>query len=98
MNKTNNYYIDTNGDMIGYPTKYYLEKIEQTATPFYGKLKMIAMRRNNSSVYFILKDENGKHYYMNDSMFEKYITSHEVILEENWNFYKQGNTYSIGAD
>lgn len=97
MNKTNNYYIDNNGDMIGYP-RYYLEKIEQTATPFYGKLKMIAMHRNNSSVYFILEDENGKLYYMNDAMFEKYITSHEVVLEENWNFYKQGNAYSIGAD
>lgn len=97
MNKTNNYYIDTNGDMIGYP-RYAHEKIEQTAAPFYGKLKMIAMRRNNSSVCFTLKDENGKLYYMNDSMFEKYITSHEVVLEENWNFYKQGNAYSIGAD
>lgn len=97
MNKTNNYYIDNNGDMIGYP-RYYLEKIEQAAAPFYGKLKMIAMHRNNSSVYFILEDENGKHYYMNDSMFEKYITSHEVVLEENWNFYKQGNAYSIGAN
>ena len=45
-----------------------------------------------------MKDENGKLYYMNDAMFEKYITSHEVVLEENWNFYKQGNAYSIGAD
>lgn len=33
MNKTNNYYIDTNGDMIGYP-RYDPKKIEQTATPF----------------------------------------------------------------
>lgn len=98
MNKTNNYYIDNNGDMIGYPKKYYPEKIERTAAPFSGKLKMIAMRRNNSSVYFILEDEKGKHYCMTDSMFEKYITSHEVILEEKWNFYKQGNVYSIGAD
>ena len=42
MNKTNNYYIDTNGDMIGYP-RYDPKKIEQTATPFYGKLKIIVV-------------------------------------------------------
>ena len=98
MNKTNAYYINSDGDMIGYPKKYYLEKIEQTAAPFSGKLKMIAMHGNNSSVYFILEDENGKHYCMNDTMFGKYITSHDVILDGSWNFYKQGNSYSIGTD
>lgn len=95
MNKAKKYYVDTNSDMIGY-ARYRTEKTEILAKPFHAKLKIKEVGWVNSGVYFILEDENGKLYNMNDVMFRKYILENDVFLEGDWDFYQQGTVFSIG--
>ena len=96
MNKTKKYYVDNDGNMIGYTRYLRTAKTEVPAEPFRAKLKMKQIGWTNSGVYFILEDENGKTYNMNDAMFKEYISKNEVFLEEDWDFYQQGTVFSIG--
>ncbi len=96
MNKAKKYYIDEDGDMIGYPRRR-SKKTEVEAIPFHAKLKITGIGWNNSGCYFALKDENGKHYNMNDIMLKDCIKKgKEIFIEGDWNFYQQGTAYSIG--
>lgn len=97
MRITNKYYVDKNGDMVGYPNRYYGSKgIEVPAEPFHAKLKIIEIGWLNSGFCIKLQDENGKMYNMNNVMFKEYLTQSDTYLEGDWNFYKQGNSFSIG--
>jgi hypothetical protein len=95
MKLTKKYYVDTEGNMIGYP-RYRHEKIEKTAEPFHAKLKIVRVGWLNSGCYFELQDKNGNIYSMNDIMFKKYIAQNDVYIEGDWNFYQQGTAFSIG--
>lgn len=95
MNKAKKYYVDKNGNMI-YKHSKYEESTEVSAAPFNAKLKLDGIGWSRSGCYFLLTDENGKIYYMNDVMFRDYIEQHDVYLEGEFNFYQQGQVYSIG--
>ena len=96
MKKAKKYYVDKDGNMIGYTRYRTLEKTEMPAEPFHAKLKIIHIGWLNSGCYFELQDENGKMYSMNDIMLRKYIEKNDVYLEGDWNFYQQGTVFSIG--
>ena len=95
MNITNKYYVDKNGDMLGYP-RYMPVKNEVEAKPFHAKLKIARIGWLNSGFFIELEDESGKTYSMNDIMFRNYIAQNDVYIEGDFNFYKQGTAYSIG--
>lgn len=96
MNKAKKYYIDNNGNMIGYTRYYRLKKTEMPVEMFHAKLKIKRIGYLNNGFYFELEDENGKIYSMNDVLFCKYIEKNDVFIEGNWKFYQQGTAFSIG--
>ena len=97
MNLAKKYYVDENGNMIGYTRWYHKdEKIEMPAEPFHAKLKIVHIWCLNSGCCFELQDENGKTYNMNDTMLREYIKTNDAYLEGDWNFYQQGTSFSIG--
>lgn len=96
MKLAKKYYVDKNGDMIGYTRYRSNDKIEQQAEPFHAKLKIVRVGWLNSGFCLELQDENGKTYNMNDVMFREYIDRKDVYLEGNWNFYQQGISFSVG--
>jgi len=96
MNLTKKYYVDKNGDMIGYTRYRSSDKIEMPAESFHAKLKIIRVGWLNSGFCLELQDENGKSYNMNDVMFREYIARNDLCLEGDWNFYQQGTSFSIG--
>ena len=89
MNKAKKYYVDKDNNMIGY-TRYHNknERTELPAEVFHAKLKIVRIGWLNSGVYFVLEDENGKRYNMNDTLFREYIEKNDVYLEGEWNFYQ----------
>ena len=97
MRLAKKYYVDENGNMIGY-TRWYRkdEKIEVPAEPFHAKLKIARIGWLNSGCCYELQDENGKTYNINDTMLSEYIKNNDVYLEGDWNFYQQGTSFSIG--
>ena len=95
MNIAKRYYVDKNGDMIGY-TRYQKDRLEMPAQPFHAKLKIVRIGWLNSGFCIELEDENGKMYNMNDVMFRQYLRMNDVYLEGDWNFYQQGTAFSIG--
>lgn len=90
------YYVDKDDNMIGYPRYRKTDRIEKTAAPFQGKLKICSIDWLNSGVCFTLEDEKGKIYSMNDVILREYIKQKDVFLEGDWNFYQQGSSFSIG--
>ena len=96
MNKTKKYRVDKNGNMVGYYRHRSINDVEVQAEPFHAKLKVIGIGWLNSGCYFVLQDENGKTYNMNDTMLREYIGKNDVYLEGDWQFYQQGTSYSIG--
>ena len=96
MKLVKKYYVDKNGDMIGYPRYCTSEKAETPAEPFSAKLKIVRIGWLNSGFFIELQDENGKMYNMNDTMFREYISQKDLYLEGDWNFYQQGISFSIG--
>lgn len=96
MRATNKYYVDKNGDMIGYTRYIAGEKHEMPAEQFHAKLKIVRIGWLNSGFCLELQDENGKTYNMNDVMFREYLAQNDLYLEGDWNFYKQGTSFSIG--
>ena len=96
MKLVKKYYVDKNGNMIGYTNRYRLEKTEMPAEMFHAKLQIKQVGWLNSGFYFILEDEHGKEYYMNDVLFRKYIEKNDMFIEGDWQFYQQGIAFSIG--
>ncbi len=96
MNLAKNYYVDKDGNMAGYTRYGKANLTEVPAEPFHAKLKMIRIDWLNSGCRFVLQDENGKTYSMNDSILREYIKQIDLYLEGDWNFYQQGTSYSIG--
>lgn len=96
MNKAKKYYVDKDGNMIGYPRHHRNDKTEMLPEVFYGKLKIIGIGWLNSGFYLSLQDENGKVYNMNNIMFKEYVKQNDVYIEGDWDFYQQGTAYSIG--
>ena len=96
MNIAKKYYVDKNGDMVGYTRYRSADKIEMPAETFHAKLKVVRIEWLNSGFCLELQDENGKTYNMNDVMFREYIARNDVHLEGDWNFYQQGTSFSIG--
>lgn len=95
MNITKKYYVDKDGNMIGYP-RFAPTKNEVEAKPFHSKLKISRIGWLNNGFFIELEDESGKTYSMNDVMFSDYIAHNDVYIEGDFNFYKQGTAYSIG--
>lgn len=95
MNKAKKYYVDENGNMVGY-TRYCRNKTEMPVETFHARLKVVGIGWLNCGCYFILQDENGKTYSMNDIMLREYIENNDLCLEGDWNFYQQGTSFSIG--
>lgn len=95
MKLAKKYYVDVNGDMIGY-TRYRTADKEKPAEQFYAKLKIVRVGWLNSGFCLELQDENGKTYNMNDVMFREYLNRKDVYLEGDWNFYQQGTSFSVG--
>lgn len=96
MNKAKKYYVDNDGNMIGYTRYHRQEKIEMQPEMFHAKLQIKRVGWLNSGFYFELEDENGKTYCMNDVLFRKYIEKNDVFIEGDWQFYQQGTAFSIG--
>lgn len=96
MRATNKYYVDENGNMIGYVRYSTSDTYEMPAKQFHAKLKIVRIGWLNSGFCLELQDENGKTYNMNDVMFREYIKNNDVFLEGDWNFYQQGTAFSIG--
>ena len=96
MKLVKKYYVDKNGDMIGYTRYRTSEKIETPAETFSAKLKIVRIGWLNSGFCIELQDKNGKMYNMNDTMFREYIAQKDLYLEGDWNFYQQGTSFSIG--
>ena len=96
MNRAKKYYVDTNENMIGYTRHHRLDKIEKPAEMFHAKLKITKVGWLNNGFYFLLEDENGKTYSMNDVLFREYIEKNDILIEGDWNFYQQGTAFSIG--
>ena len=95
MKLTDKYYVDKDGDMVGYP-KYCEDSSEVQAKPFHSKLRIVRIGWLNNGFYLDLEDENGKMYSMNDTMFRDYLDKNDMYIEGDWNFYKQGVSFSIG--
>lgn len=96
MRKAKRYYVDENGNMIGYNRGYSNNKVEVPANTFRSKLKIVGVGWLNNGVCFSLMDESGKVYNMNDVMFGKYIKQNDVFIEGEFDFYQQGTAFSIG--
>ena len=96
MNKAKKYYIDNDGNMIGYTRYYNRERMEMPAEMFHARLKIKRIGWLNIGCYFELEDENGKTYSMNDLMLKRYLEHNDIFLEGDWNFYQQGTAFSIG--
>lgn len=96
MNTTKKYYVDKNGNMIGYTRYCSADKIEMPAELFHAKLRIVRVGWLNSGFCLELQDENGKTYNMNDVMFREYIAQKDLYLDGDWNFYQQGISFSIG--
>lgn len=96
MKLTKKYYVDKNGDMIGYTRYRSTDKIETSAEPFHARLKIVRVGWLNSGFCLELQDENGKTYNMNDVMFREYIAQKDLYLDGDWNFYQQGTSFSVG--
>lgn len=96
MNKAKKYYVDKDGNMVGYTNRYRFEKTEMPAEVFHAKLQIKRVGWLNNGFYFELEDENGKTYCMNDVLFRKYIEKNDVFIEGDWQFYQQGTAFSIG--
>lgn len=96
MRKTKRYYVDENGNMIGYNKGRSNNKVEVLANAFRSKLKITGAGWLNNGVCFSLMDEDGKTYNMNDVMFDKYIRQNDVFVEGEFDFYQQGTAFSIG--
>lgn len=96
MNKAKKYYIDNDGNMIGYTRYNRRDKTEMPAEMFHARLKIKRIGWLNTGCYFELEDENGKMYSMNDLMLKRYLEHNDVFLEGDWNFYQQGTAFSIG--
>lgn len=96
MNLAKKYYIDENGNMIGYTRYHKSDKTEVVANPFHAKLKITGIGWLRNGICIGLQDENGKTYNMNDVMFKEFIKQNELFLEGDWNFYQQGTAFSIG--
>lgn len=96
MNKAKKYYVDNNGNMIGYTRYYSRERAEMPAETFHAKLQLKRIGWLNSGCCFELEDESGKTYSMNDLMLKRYLEHNDIFLEGDWNFYQQGTAFSIG--
>lgn len=96
MKETKKYYVDEEGNMLGYP-RYHSVKFEKPAASFHAKLKIIGVGWLNSGFCLELQDENGKTYNMNDVMFREYLNQKDIHLEGDWKFYSQGIAFSIGV-
>ena len=96
MNKAKKYYVDKDDNMIGYTRYCRVDKIEKPAEMFHARLQIKKVGWLNSGFYFILEDENGKEYYMNDVLFRKYLEKNDMFIEGDWQFYQQGTAFSIG--
>ena len=96
MNLAKKYYVDADGNMIGYTRYRKNDKIEVPAEQFHARLKIVRVGWLNSGFYIELQDENGKTYNMNDVMFKEFIKQKDVFLEGDWKFYQQGTAFSIG--
>lgn len=96
MKRTQKYYVDKDGNMIGYTRYRTSDKTEMPAAPFSAKLRIVRIGWLNSGFCIELQDENGKTYNMNDTMFREYIAKKDLYLEGDWNFYQQGTSFSIG--
>ena len=97
MIKAKKYYVDSNNTMVHRVT-YGTSKTatEKLAIPFHAKLKITGLGWLNSGVLFYLEDDNGLTYVMNDTMMRECIKNTDVFIEGEWEFYKQGTSYSIG--
>ena len=84
MNKAKKYYVDKDGNMIGYTRYFKLEKTEKPVEMFHAKLRIKQVGWLNSGFYFILEDENNKEYYMNTKrqkeVFDEFIKTNPMIL------------------
>lgn len=98
MNKAKKYYVDRNGNMIGYPKYMETDRIEKEPYCFKGRLKIQYIGWLNKGFYLILEDENGNTFSMNDVMFKDYVSRNDIYLNGKWTFYSQGMAYSIGLE
>lgn len=96
MRRAKKYYVDEKKNMIGYTRNHRFEKTEKPAEMFHARLKISKVGWLNNGFYFVLEDENGKTYCMNDVLFREYIEKNDVFVEGDWNFYQQGTAFSIG--
>lgn len=60
MNITKKYYVDKNGNMIGYTRYRSSDKIEAPAEQFHAKLKIVRIGCLNSGFSIDLQDEKEK--------------------------------------
>ena len=61
MNKAKKYYVNNDGNMIGYTRHYRFEKFEMTAEKFHAKLQIKKVGWLNNGFYFVLTKQNIIH-------------------------------------
>lgn len=50
---------------------------------------------NDNRMCFVLKDDNNRIYYMSQDDFNKYVEKHDIVLDSEFEFVRNGKTQSI---
>lgn len=73
------------------------DKTTKQVDPFIVKenLKLLGSCYEDNGTYFVLKDDNNRIYYMSQSDFNKYVEKHDIMLNSEFEFVRDGKTQSI---
>ncbi len=58
-------------------------------------LKLLGSCYEDNGTYFVLKDDNNRIYYMSQDDFNKYVEKHDIVLNSEFEFMRDGKTQSI---
>lgn len=58
-------------------------------------LKILGSFIEDDGLYFVLRDDNNKIYYMSQDDFNRYVEKHDIILDSEFEFVRKDNTQSI---
>lgn len=73
------------------------DKAVKQVDPFIVRqnLKLLGSCYEDNGTYFVLKDDNNRIYYMSQDDFNKYVEKHDIMLDSEFEFMRDGKTQSI---
>lgn len=95
MKNEDKVYLYSDGSMCRVINKN--DKTAKQVDPFIVKenLKLLGSCYEDNGTYFVLKDDNNRIYYMSQSDFNKYVEKHDIMLNSEFEFVRDGKTQSI---